>query len=193
MAMTSDRSAPYERARALLNKGRADEAFPIYKSLAEGGDSRCQVFVGWMLHQGHGVPQDIERARSWFERAASLGSTEAAFYCGRSAFAQGKYAEGLPWFRRSAAQGYGPALLWLGLAHVRGHGIEVDRSKGIQYLQQAAEAGNFFARRELALMMIRGEFGLLRIFAGLILLPWWLVIGISEVLRGDPFSDRIRG
>jgi hypothetical protein len=64
----------------------------------------------------------------------------------------------------------------------------------VQYLERAAEAGNFFARRELALMMMRGEFGILRIPLGLILFPVWCALAISDGLGEQiPPSDKVIG
>jgi TPR repeat protein len=185
---------PYDRARRLFIEGKADEAFGAYKSLAEAGDSQCQVFVGWMLHTEYGVPQNKELAIAWFERAATLGSGDGAFYCGRSTFQRADYATGLRWFQQAAEQEFGPALLWLGFAYLRGLGVAVDRPKGIRYLERAAETGNFFARRELALMMIRGEFGISKIPMGLVLFPSWLMVAISDGLgQPHPQSDKVMG
>ncbi len=38
----------------------------MYEELAREGDPQCQVFVGWMLYEGYGVPRDKEVALSWF-------------------------------------------------------------------------------------------------------------------------------
>lgn len=195
--MTTSRSQePYDRARELVKANRFGEAFAIYEELARAGDTPCQIYAGWMLYEGHGVPQDKERALSWFERAATLGSREGAFYCGRAAFGRSDYAMGLRWFHQAAAQEYGPALLWLGLAHMRGLGVTGDRAKGIRYLERAADTGNFFARRELALMMIRGEFGIVKILVGLAMFPWWIAVAIVDGLGRSPSysqSDRVIG
>jgi TPR repeat protein len=113
-----------------------------------------------------------------------LGSKEGAFYCGKSAFAAGHYKEALDWFHRAAAQEYGPALLWLGLAHARGLGVNIDLERGTKYLERAAATGNFPARRELAVLMIKGKLGVPKILMGLVLFPYAviaaIVSGISE-------------
>jgi len=195
--MTNSRSRePYHRARELLKGNHFAEAFAAYEELARAGDVQSQIYAAWMLHEGHGILRDKERALSWFERAATLGSKEGAFYCGRIAFGRNDYEKGLRWFRQAAAQEYGPALLWLGLAHVRGLGVATDRAKGIRFLERAADTGNFFAKRELALMMIRGEFGVLKILVGLVMFPWWAAVAIVDGLGRSPSSsqsDRVMG
>jgi TPR repeat protein len=102
------------------------------------------------------------------------------------------YSEGLEWLRKASTQEYGPALLWLGLAYVRGMGVSVDMGKGIAYLKRSADTGNFPARRELALLMIRGKLGLKRIPIGLALLPFAVISAIFDsVFKGD--SDNLMG
>ena len=190
--MSSAREEPYRTAQQLLNQKRFAEAFATYEDLAEAGDARCQVFVGWMCHEGLGVEKNHERALGWFQRAASLGSKEGAFYCGKAALASGHYEESYRWLHQAASQEYGPALLWLGLGHVRGLGTSVDLEKGVAYLERASKTGNLPARRELALLMIRGKLGISKVPTGFVLLPYAVIAAIIDGLwRGH--SDKLMG
>ena len=128
--MGTSREEPYRIAQRLLDEKKYVAAFALYEDLAKSGDPRCQVILGWMYHEGLGIQQDKEKALSWFKGAASLGSKEGAFYSGKSMLALGHHQEALGWFHKAATQEYGPALLWLGLAHVRGLGVNVDLDKG---------------------------------------------------------------
>lgn len=158
----------YQTARRLFSEKKFAAAFAVYEELAKLGDPQCQVFLGWMYSEGLGALQDRQEALAWFRRAASLGSKEGAFYCGKSALASRNYSEALDWFRKAAVQEYGPALLWLGLAHVRGLGVDVDQRKGVAFLERASSTGNFPARRELAVLMIKGHLGIVRIPEGIV-------------------------
>ena len=192
MNMTTSREEPYLAAQRSFDKKRFTEAFALYEDLAKAGDPRCQVLVGWMYNEGLGVKRDKEKAVNWFERAASMGSKEGAFYCGKSALAFGQYREALSWFHKAAVQEYGPALLWLGLSYVRGLGVSIDFDKGVKYLERAAATGNLPARRELALLMIRGALGFAKIPVGLVLLPYAVIAAIfSSVSMGH--SDKLMG
>ena len=191
MASEEDRKA-YESARRHLDNRQFDEAFAQYSRLAEAGDPRSQVFVGWMCSEGWGTTKDPERALEWYRKAASVGSPAGAYYCAGHAIRERSYEEALKWLYMAAANEYGPALLWLGILHVRGMGVATDRAKGIKYLERAAATGNFLARRHLGLMMVRGEFGPLRVIAGLILFPYWAILALVEALSNG-YSDKFMG
>lgn len=182
----------YQTAKTLLGEKRYEEAFEAYRVLANAGDPQCQVFLGWMHHEGVGTARNVDEARTWFEKAAKLGSKEGAFFCGRAAASLGRHGEAVSWFRKAASQDYGPALLWLGLAHLRGHGVEQDLPKAVAFLERSAKTGNYLAQRELALLMIRGGLGIASIPLGMVLLPYAVLRGVaSAIWKGD--SDKLIG
>src|SRR3954463_15918936 len=104
----------YRSAKVLMRAKRFSEAFDVYSNLANTGDSWAQLQVGWMHLEGVGVPRNRAVALEWFQRASSLGSAPAAFYCGRALAAERKWDEASKAFRQAAEKHYGPALLWLG-------------------------------------------------------------------------------
>lgn len=181
---------PYSFARDLLNRRKFSEAFSIYRDLAAAGDPRCNVFLGWMYDQGVGVQKDSAKAFECFRSAALLGYKEGQFYCGRHAASLGKYGEALEWFGKAAAQQYGPALLWLGVMHLEGNGVVADLEKAVRYLRQAAETGNFLARRTLAVLMVKGKLGISQIPKGLILFPVAVIAAIWDAIRMG-YTDRL--
>lgn len=182
----------YENARRLLNHGQYVEALKIYRSLAEAGDPQCQVVVGWMYFEGRGIPKDIDKALDWFGKAASLGSKEGAYYSGMAFLVLDRHEEAISRFQAAARQEYGPALLWLGISYVRGLGVTADFGKGVNYLRRAENTGNRLAKRELALLMAKGKFGISKIPVGLVLLPFSIVTAIVDViLKGH--SERLVG
>jgi TPR repeat protein len=190
--MNEHEAKPYERAQRLLDEKRYSEALVIYERLASAGDPRCQVALGWLYYEGLGVTRDPEKALSLFQSAANLGLREGAFYCGRCFLQMSEYDEALKWFRASAAQNFGPALLWLGLAHVRGLGVAIDFEKGVHYLERAASTGNFAAQRELSVLMMKGKLGAWRIPLGLIRLVSAVTVAILVgIAKGH--SDRLMG
>jgi TPR repeat protein len=192
MRESSQTQDAYRVAQALMGEQRFAEAFKIYLSLASDGEPSAQVYVGWMYHKGLGTPRDSEQALSWFQRAASLGSAAGAFYCGRAAGTRDAWHEAIKWFKQAAQNDYGPALLWLGLVFLKGYGVPIDVSKAVTYLERAASTGNYYARRELALMMISAKLGLAKIPAGLVLLLTSALTAAMQYLTGQR-DDKLIG
>jgi TPR repeat protein len=182
----------YQKAKLLLRRRRYGEALALYDALGDAGDPRCKVVSGWMHFEGLGTRRDPDRAAMLFNAAAAVGSREGAFYCGKLAITQKSYGEALTWFSKAAAHEYSPALLWLGLLHIRGLGVPVDVPKGLRYLERSARLGNYPARRELAVRMIKGHLGLVRIPAGLFLFVYAVASAmISGLTKGD--SEELMG
>lgn len=121
-----------------------------------------------------------------------MGSKEGAFYCGRLSASSENYEDAGRWFHQAARQEYGPALLWLGLMNLRGLGAAPNLPKGIEYLERGSRAGNLLAQRELAIQMVRGRLGPLKVFAGVFLLAYSVLAGLLEAVR-NPYSDRVTG
>ena len=54
-----------------------DEALRLITLAASRGFSHAQVTLGFHYAQGYNVPQDMDKARRWFEKAAEQGNEEA--------------------------------------------------------------------------------------------------------------------
>lgn len=174
----------------LFNLGRFSEALPILEELARNGDSSSQVMVGWMLLRGTGIAKDSLQAEVWFRRAADMGSPEGQYYSARMAFSAGNIGDAMTLFARSAEARFGPALLWLGMIHLRGLGIPENCEKGIEFLERASELGNLMAKRELAMLSLRGARGFWQIPVGIISLPYVVAKSYIVAARRGP-SDAL--
>jgi len=154
-----------------LAKKNYVEAFRIYEQLASKGYGECQVYVGWMLHEGIGVVSNRAQALEHFRQAAQQGHPKGMFYVGRALTAESKHSDAFFWYQNAAVNGYMPAVYRLGIAYLDGLGVPINRSLGISSLRRAASSGHILAKRELALRSIRGELGVLNIPKGI-----WLFI-----------------
>jgi TPR repeat protein len=72
------------RGQAFLNQGDVSAARLALQRVAEAGEPRAALALGAtydpmiLKRMGMvGIKPDVEKARSWYERAASLGSAEA--------------------------------------------------------------------------------------------------------------------
>ena len=55
----------------------AQDDLDTLRQAAEQGDARAQFNLGFMYHEGKGVPQDDAEAVRWFRMAAGQGHAEA--------------------------------------------------------------------------------------------------------------------
>jgi cell division protein FtsN len=99
--------------------GNGDYARAIseWQPLSEAGDPDAQFNLGQAYKLGRGVPQDMERARDLFGRAARQGHLQAEANYGLILFQDGNREEAMPYIIRAANRGepraqyiYGTAL-----------------------------------------------------------------------------------
>lgn len=106
------------------------------------GSAEAQLELAWRYREGRGVPQDYAQAAAWFERAAAKGSARAGYdlavlsYYGLGQEAQPERARAL--LAQSGAQGYAPALAFLGMIE----SLEGDPARALALLEQAATRGD---------------------------------------------------
>lgn len=169
-----------------------EKAFYLYEALARRGHTESQVFVGWMLFVGFGVPANAEQALQWFANAALAGSAKGMFYYGRALTASARHTEAISWYEQAEQRGYVPATYRLGIAYRKGLGVPRDKQRGLSYLHRAAEAGHVLAKREIALAYMRGERGLLMAIVGFARFCS-VVIELWHVARKDRYADMLMG
>lgn len=172
-------------------RGELGLAFSLYEKLASAGHTESQVFVGWMLADGKGVPLDTKQAMYWFERAASLGSAHGIFYLARQLTAIGEHEKALFWYRRAAALDYLPAIFWVGYSLSRGKGTRPNIEQAYRHLETAGARGHVYAQREIAMLDLRGHRGVLRRLLGLVGFIAAIFKGVALSARDDQ-SEKLR-
>lgn len=187
---TSEQEA-FSDAKRLYESGRFTESASRYRELAEKGYPDAQVFLGWMYSEGVGYAQSREDALYWFKKAAALNSSEGMFYCGRLLEEDEQADEAFKYIRLSAGKNYPPALCRLGLMYLVGRGVAANNDYAMQYLKRAAEQGNVFAKRELAVVQMKSARNpLARIRGGL-----KFIAAVTEsffIAWRNPYSEKIR-
>lgn len=185
-----DRELFFEAER-LYTKKRFGEAFARYSELSEKGYCAAQVFLGWMYSEGIGTEPDRDVALFWFKKAAQKGSAEGMFYCGRLLEEFEKYDEAFEYIRLGAVRNYAPALCRLGLMYSIGRGVTENKDFAVQYLRRAAEQGNVFAKRELAVQLIMHSPSLLKRVEGVFRFALAITESFFVALR-NPHSEKTR-
>jgi hypothetical protein len=111
--------------------------------------------------KGKGVPQDLEKANYWYEKAAEQGNANAQCNLGYNY----EVGRGVPkdlekayyWYEKAAEQGNARAQLNFGLCYENGRGIAKDIEKANYWYAKAAEQGNTRAQSNLGLNYAKGR------------------------------------
>ena len=97
------------RANKLYNEKKYSEAVPLYRKLAERGNSQAQNMLGYCYHCGHGIGKDYSEAVKWYRKAAMQGNRIAQYnlgVCCEHGSGIGKdLLEAKAWYGKAAAQG----------------------------------------------------------------------------------------
>jgi TPR repeat protein len=106
------KAGPFEEAEAAYKQGDYaaaqklyQEAYKLFRPLAEHGDALAQFRIGDMYRVGGGVARDFHEAEKWYRKAAEQKQKEAQFYLGMFYF----YGWGVP-------QDYVRAHMWFNIA-----------------------------------------------------------------------------
>ena len=133
----------------------------LLRDLAKEKDPFAMHQIGMMYERGLGVKADMEKALSWFERAADLGlvmamveagklysNEDLPFYDARKAYV---------WYLKGAGLGYHEAELHLGDCYYVGFGVEEDVEKAEICFQRAADHGSHEACDALGTIYVLGD------------------------------------
>lgn len=178
------------KARQLYKNKLFVDAFNLYLDLAQRGHNSAKIFIGWMYFDGIGIQKDVNLALFWFNRAAEQGSPEGLFYCGKVLELEGRNAESIQFIMESAEKGYIPGVCRLGLMYLEGKFVNRDEQLAIEFLRRAANHGNVFAKREIAVMLIKKP-NLFKKIEGTVR---FILAVIESFFIGliDPYSEKLR-
>ena len=97
--------ADFEEGFAAFERADYATAIREFLSLAEQGHAKAQFHLGFMYHQGQGVPQDDAEAVKWYRLAADQGFADAQWFLGMM------YTDG-----QGVPQDYVRGYMWINLA-----------------------------------------------------------------------------
>lgn len=164
LTLASVLSTPYnrreeQRAFKALEEGDYAAALKQFLPLARQGSSVAQFNLGFMYHEGRGVPRNSTEAFRWYRRAAVLGDPAAQFNLGVM-YEMGDgipqdYKEAIQWYRRSADRGTPNAQLKLGRMYEKGNGIPQDYVQAYAWYSLAEANGSAEASNNRDLIAAR--------------------------------------
>ena len=141
------------------------EVVSILEKSAGLGYTRAQVMLGKIYQFGRrGIPQDLRKAKTWYELAAAKGANEALFQLNviyqQSGDAYTKAAmadENIEWLEMGVKQGNAEAALNLAGMAETGRGVPQDYKRAAELYQIAADAGIVQAQAALGKLYANGE------------------------------------
>ena len=121
--------------------GDYDAAVRLWRPLADRGDADAQYNLGHAYKLGRGVPQNLNLAEQWYERAARQGHEDAAANLGLILFQNGRRQQAMPYIQRAADRGDPRAQYVLGTALFNGDLVGTDLPRAYALMTRAAEQG----------------------------------------------------
>jgi TPR repeat protein len=165
MEREADPASIYQ-AHDLLQTDPA-EAFRQYLALAERGSLWSMTAVGQMFEDGKGTARDLAQAEKWYLSAYEAGSDYGLMWLGQLYQESGQHEKAQRVFRTGVERGFAPAMLGLASSYRNSTDWPQRRNEALTLLERGSAAGDFFARRYLAVGMTRGWFGLRHIANGI--------------------------
>jgi TPR repeat protein len=183
--------ADEELARKAIEEKAYEEAVRLLRPLAERNSERALIALGWIFERGDTGAPDWKAARSYYERAASQGSTAGCFELGRLLNRQGEEAQARAAFEAGAERGHLPSMSRLGTMMIEGRGGPTDLDVGTSWLERAAADGHIFARRKLLAAEARNAKSIFKKLAVTMKIVALAIKGAKEMSK-DPNSDKGR-
>jgi hypothetical protein len=178
-----------QRAWDTLISFKFERAARLYEPLAARGSANALINLGVMYRNGwRGRPPDLEKAISYYEKAAATGYVGAKRYLGRALAAKGDLKRARILFIDGAKQDNTVCMVMAGKMLMRGLGGGADATAGRAWLVRAADRGQVSARRELLRLEMRdtsSPFRRLRLWGKR---HWILLVALPRFLR-DPFGE----
>ena len=159
--------------------------------LGAQGSSLALMYAGHRYRDGmNNVSKNEETAIRLLRQSFDLGSIEGGYHLGHMQMANGHLKDGLDTYNRLSALGYLPAMYSMGYHYVFGDPSIRNNDKGEEIFRRAARRGHFWARRELANLMIRRK--TIHGFLNGWIMKFALVIPFVYSRLNYPNSDRLR-
>ena len=144
-------------------KGDYESALAEFQAQSEKDDAQAIFYVGLMYMNGQGCTRQPMEATRLFQKAAYLGSTDAALALA-AAFREGlgvkrDYAQALIWEREAAKAGSAQALKNIGDYYYNGWAVKPDVREAAKWYWRSAAKGDVTGIMALAGLVKAGDDG----------------------------------
>lgn len=133
-----------ECAKKMLEQGRDKGCILLLRTAADRGNSHATTDAQIMLGSFYvnclcGYNRNLNRARKWFERAASRNDSRAQYMLGALYYYSNQFDRAFEYFSLSAAQGNSLGLFALGECYYRGKGTDRNCTNAFNYFSRSSE------------------------------------------------------
>jgi TPR repeat protein len=156
-----DNATLYKSGIAAFEVGDFEQAYVVWKPLAENGYAVAQYSLGKLFDRGGGpIEQNPFMAALWYRQAAAQGVAAARnnlaimYAQGRGVPANAGRAVEL--WHQAALQDHPMAQFNLGLSYFNGDGVEADPEVAVQWFIKAAESGVVGAQYAMGQILRQG-------------------------------------
>lgn len=145
--------ANVDQAVEFFNQKQYDKAFPLLLNSAKAGNSEAQFVLGLCYRNGKGVPIDLDKAITWYTKAAEQNIVGAQHNLGNLYRYSDKKnpKKAVHWYRKAAEQGLDRAQYSLGLVYSKGDGVPQNPKEAARWFKKAAEQDYMNAQYSLAI------------------------------------------
>lgn len=140
-------TASYKKAVKHLKDRNYKKAHKHLKALADKGDPKAQTLLGMLYEKGVGVEKDMEKAVSYYEKAALQGLPQAESNLGHLLLNMEKESEKVSletadWLKKAAVHGEIEAKVTLGKLATDIKNSPINQNEAVWHLRDAAKQGS---------------------------------------------------
>lgn len=158
----------WPKAVSHIERGDIKRAVALCEQEPCSNTVECQRYLGWVYYQ----EDNLDKALTWFSRAASQGDGDALYGIGSLYFVRRDFKLALQYYERAAERGYARAYHWIAYIHHQGLGTTKNIDTAAAYYRRSAAQGYLIADRALLHMMWQGS----HFFQRLAMLPKYLYL-----------------
>jgi|LauGreSuBDMM15SN_2_FD.fasta_scaffold218584_1 TPR repeat protein len=145
-------SKTLEDGETEYNNKRYENAFQIWKPLADAGDPFAQTMLCVLYENGQGVKKDYQKAIYWCKLGADKNIYAALFQLG-SFYTNGfgvekNYKIAFSYFHKAALLGHTKAQFNVGVSYFYGQGVSKNSIQSLKWLRIAKDNGFEHAKQE---------------------------------------------
>jgi TPR repeat protein len=162
------------------------------EQLAQLGSTMSILYIAHAYRTGIQGKPDLEKAEYWLLQDTNAGYTKSAYSLALVFRKQKKYLEAIKLCKGELLNSFAPALYLLGVMYKNGEGVSKNLRITRDCWENGASLGHLFSKRDLAFLLISGQFGFFQMARGV----WiWLaaLIEMPLVAFRNPSSDRLSG